>query len=267
MHELRQPHPEHYVYLHRRKSDGSIFYVGAGKGSRCRAKCGRSKFWLATVTKHGLVIELLKTGMTFDESRAFEIETIKRLREEGERLCNMTDGGEGLNGLKHRQDTKAKISANNIGKNSGKTHTAEARKKMSAARTGGKRSDETKAKMSAWQKGKPKVSPPHNKGVPMPEDQRLKLVGLPKSQECIEKIRAKAIARWAAIPADKRPSQDNSGLNNPRADKTEYLFVHNDGRWIRATRVSFSKSTGIRPNGLFGASPAITLHGWRRYCS
>lgn len=267
MHELRQPHHDHYVYLHKRESDGSIFYVGAGRKERCRSRCGRSKFWLATVAKHGLIVELLKTGMGFDESRAFEIATIKRLREQGERLCNMTDGGKGLNGLKHKEATKAKISANNIGKNLGKKWSAETREKISEARKGRTHSPETKAKISAAQKGIPKGKPSPRRGIPMPEEQRLKLLGLPKSEECIRKIRAKAIDRWAAIPSEERPKVDNHGLNNPRADKTEYLFVHSDGRWLRATRVGFAESTGIRPNKLFGSNQSITLHGWRRYCS
>jgi hypothetical protein len=253
--------------MHKRKSDGSIFYVGAGKGSRCRAKCGRSKFWLATVAKHGLDVEILKPCLSFDESRAFEIETIKLMREQGVRLCNMTDGGEGLNGLKHRQETKAKISANNIGKNTGKKWSEEARAKIIKARTGKVRSQETRDRISASQKGRPKNKPPVNKGIPMPEAQRLKLVGLPKSLECIEKIRAKAVARWADIAPGDRPKVDNSGLSNPRADKAEYLFVHDDGRWIRSTRVSFFEETGVRPNKLFGHSPSISVHGWRRYCS
>lgn len=150
---------------------------------------------------------------------------------------------------------------------SGRKWSEETRVRLSQARKGRVHSPETRAKMSATQKGRPKSKPPHNKGVKMPEEQRLKLVGRPKSQECIEKLRAKAIARWASIRADERQSADNSGMNNPRADKIEYLFVHSDGRWLRATRVGFAESTGIRPNKLFGSNQSITLHGWRRYCS
>lgn len=267
MHETCPPANDHYVYLHRKAGNGEIFYVGAGRNGRSKSKCGRSKFWLATVAKHGLLIEILASDLSFQGSRDLEILTISSLRDAGYKLCNMTAGGEGLNGLRHREETKAKIAAANIGKNLGKKWSDETRSKISQARVGRTHSQETKDKMSAAQKGRPKKTPPHNKGKRMPEEQRAKLSGIPKSQAHIKIIRANALARWAAIPKEDRPKVDNSGANNPRADRKEYLFAHADGRFFRGTRVAFLAETGLNPKPLFRSSPTTNLQGWRYYCS
>lgn len=267
MHETCPPVSDHYVYLHRKASTGEIFYVGAGRKHRSRSKCGRSKFWLATVAKHGLEVELFATRLSFSDSRDLEILTISNLLRAGIRLCNMTAGGEGLNGLTHREDTKAKISAANIGKNLGKKWSEETRKRIMDARKGMTRSEESRARMSAAQKGRPKKNPPYNKGKPMSEEQKSKLRGLPKTESCIRLIRDKAIARWAAIPKEDRMKVDNAGANNPRADRNEYLFIHESGEKIRGTRVEFRAATGIDPKNLFKSKISITVHGWRYYCS
>ena len=59
-------------------------------------------------------------------------------------------------GHKHTDETKAKISAANKGKQNslGYKHSAETRAKQSESKKGRKRSDETKSKMSASMKGK-----------------------------------------------------------------------------------------------------------------
>ena len=46
-----------YVYVHKRNDNGSIFYVGKGKGYRSKSKSGRSKHWFNIVNKHGYTIE------------------------------------------------------------------------------------------------------------------------------------------------------------------------------------------------------------------
>lgn len=267
MHETCPPANDHYVYLHRKASTGQIFYVGAGRKGRSRARCGRSKYWHATVAKHGLEIEMFAEGLSFDDSRALEILTISNLLRAGFRLCNMTAGGEGLNGLKHRNETKVKIAASNIGKNLGKKPSEETRAKLSEVRKGRIHSQETREKISSAQKGRPKKNPPHNKGRPMSEEAKAKMKGIAKSPEHIAIIRANAIARWALIPKQDRPKVDNSGASNPRADQHEYLFAHADGRFFRGTRVAFFAETGLNPKALFRSAPTMNLRGWRYYCS
>ena len=73
------------------------------------------------------------------------------------RCYNRRDGN---GSCEHTEETKAKISAANMGENHpmyGKTHTDESKAKISAAGKGKPKSEEHKAKISAAQKGKPKA--------------------------------------------------------------------------------------------------------------
>lgn len=97
-----------YVYLHRRKTDGRIFYVGKGGGKRAYHKNGRTQHWKRVASKHGLLVEIYKEGLTHEEANALEIEMISSLRLEGHPIVNMTDGGEGRR-LPHTKETIEKI--------------------------------------------------------------------------------------------------------------------------------------------------------------
>jgi len=262
MQEMCLPEKTYYVYLHRKLSNNEIFYVGAGKGKRISVKSRRSKYWQYIVAKHGITTEKIAECLSFEESRLLEIITIKNLTQSGLMLCNMTAGGEGLNGLFHSAETKEKIRKSNIGKNSGKKASAETRLKMSLSHIGSTRTDATKARMSAWQKGIPKLKPAHNKGVPMSECQKQKLKK-PKTQQHKDLLSRLAIERIASTPIDKRPSPPRSdGANNPRADHRVYKFERGLVENIIGTRVEFFEITGIKPNKLFGSKPSKTLKGW-----
>lgn len=120
-----------YVYVHRKKSDNSIFYVGKGHGDRAYAH-GRNEFWENIVKKHGYTVEILVTDLL--ESRAFELER-RLIKTLGRRcvgsglLVNLSEGGEGNLGYRYtdiqreyaskvskeinsRPEVKAKHSAN-----------------------------------------------------------------------------------------------------------------------------------------------------------
>jgi hypothetical protein len=86
-------------------------------------------------------------------------------------LCmNLYPGGDGGSekGLKHSDETKKKISKSCKGKNLGKFHTLEARKKMSIAKQN--MSDETKKKMSEARK-----NTPWNKGIKHSDETKKKM--------------------------------------------------------------------------------------------
>lgn len=92
-----------YVYVHRRATDGRVFYVGKGKGGRVSTNFGRNRYWHHIVRKHGfthhIVIRFEKEECAF----SFEKALIKHYGREN--LCNMTDGGDGQSGLTHSKDT------------------------------------------------------------------------------------------------------------------------------------------------------------------
>lgn len=98
-----------YVYLHKRATDGKVFYVGKGTRYRATAKHGRSEFWKNIVAKHGLVVEYAQRGM--QEWWAFELEQELISMYGRENLCNLTDGGEGASGCVASDGTKLKLAA------------------------------------------------------------------------------------------------------------------------------------------------------------
>ena len=103
----------YYVYLHRKKVTGEVFYVGKGKGRRSKVSKNRSKFWKAIVNKHGYTIEIVCDGV--QEWYAIELEkeliTFYGRRDLGNgSLVNMTDGGEGTSGHKMTEEQKLKFS-------------------------------------------------------------------------------------------------------------------------------------------------------------
>lgn len=96
-----------YVYLHRRLSDGQVFYVGksANNPSRCKSfgKDGadsyrKSKLWQRTARKHGVAVEIVMDNLQEWYANELEIELIAyygRLDVGEGCLVNHTDGGEG----------------------------------------------------------------------------------------------------------------------------------------------------------------------------
>ncbi len=119
-----KPQLEFYVYIHFRSDDGLPFYVGKGRANRAWRTDGRSVQWNRIVAKHGLKVEILKADIS--ESDAFELEKSTILTLGRGFLCNHTDGGEGVAGWEPSDETKAR---------------------MSAAQRGRKHSDSAKAKM------------------------------------------------------------------------------------------------------------------------
>ena len=172
-----------YVYVHMRSTDDSVFYVGKGSKYRSTSKNGRSEYWHRIVNKHGLIVEIVKDQMTFDEANSYEIYLIAKLREEGCILCNLTNGGEGRSGYSVKEDTKLLISQ----ATKGKKRTEETKTKMKGNKNalGAKRSIETKAKISASKKG------------------NNNLAGRPVSEETRKKISETSKKTWAAKQQSK----------------------------------------------------------------
>ena len=98
-----------YVYIHRRKTDGRIFYVGKGCGNRAFARSGRNSYWHKVVNKHGFVAVIYHDNMSEVCAHSLEKMLITANRP---KLVNVTDGGEGVSGLRHTEATKRKMVAN-----------------------------------------------------------------------------------------------------------------------------------------------------------
>lgn len=97
------------IYLHRRATDNSVFYVGTGTIERSKKRGNRSEFWNSTVRKYGLVVEVVRTGLTKQCANTMEKITIAKHRSLGDRLVNLTDGGEGPLGMVHSLEVRRKM--------------------------------------------------------------------------------------------------------------------------------------------------------------
>lgn len=112
-----------YVYGHFRLDTESLFYVGIGSDSKSKytraySKKGRSKFWKDLTKEIHYRVEILKDGISwedacFEEKRLIKLHGRKCLGTGT--LCNITDGGEGVNGYRHSDTRKRTISKNSTG--------------------------------------------------------------------------------------------------------------------------------------------------------
>lgn len=91
----------YYTYVHRRATDGSVFYVGMGSGRRAYHKHAgaRTARWLAAVAEHGRVVQIVDRFATTDEARDAEVETITHMKAFGQKLLNNVAGGNGGRGV------------------------------------------------------------------------------------------------------------------------------------------------------------------------
>ena len=149
-----------YVYVHTRATDGSIFYVGKGESKRAWSKVSRNRHWKYIVAKHDYNVTILLNNLTEEQAFILEKQTIATLGREN--LCNMTDGGEGMSGFLHSEETRNKMSKSRKGNTNskGRKLSDETKLKLSKANKGKKLSDKTKLKLSEVGKGR-KQSPEH----------------------------------------------------------------------------------------------------------
>lgn len=80
----------YYVYCHRRKDTGEIFYIGRGTGTRLKSSDTRNTKWLSIVESHGFESEILWDGLTFAESCDIEQMYIDLLADE---ITNVGNSG------------------------------------------------------------------------------------------------------------------------------------------------------------------------------
>lgn len=182
----------HYTYIHRCKDNVKrIFYVGKGSSGRMRSNFHRNPHWKSIVAKHGLVVEKVASWETHEEALEHEKFLIFCFKSMGIKLCNMTDGGEGVTGYKPTKEQREKTSK----RMKGIVLSDEARLKISIskignkARLGHKNSDQHKEKIAAIWKGK-KLSEEHKRKL------SLAKVGRKLSEETKQNMAKAQKARW-----------------------------------------------------------------------
>lgn len=218
-----------YVYIHARP-DGTIFYCGKGLWRRATQWSCRTKWHKSVVAKYGKKNIIVKRFLCQSEQDAFDTERlfIRILKERGELLVNLTNGGEGASGYKPSNETRQKLKktpeqrAHLSCLATGKKQSTETIKKRVAHQIGKPRSDAFKEQVKAWRQGakhtddaKAKISAARtgktswNKGVPLSDETRKKMSeakkGKPQSKEHKEKrLLACAKARELKTLQDKK---------------------------------------------------------------
>lgn len=195
----------YYVYAYLR-IDGTPYYIGKGKGNRA------FQDHITHKPPHDFYrVVFLEKNLT--EIGAFALER-RYIRWYGRKdigtgiLRNQTDGGEGVSGMCHTEETKQKISDANRGKQK-PPRTDDHRKKISEANTGKVVSEEQKQMISESLKGR-KQTADHisrkaesRRGTLHTEEAKQKISearrGKPRSEETKRKIAEFQKKRWASI--------------------------------------------------------------------
>lgn len=136
-----------YTYIHTRNDTSEVFYVGKGKGRRAVSKA-RNVHWKRIVEKHGYTSQIVAHFASEGEAFLHEKELICHYRNLGAKLCNMTDGGEGVSNppleVREKISSKAKL----------RMADPSAREHLSRINMGHAVSEETRGKISIAGKGR-----------------------------------------------------------------------------------------------------------------
>lgn len=136
------------VYLHKRKDNKEVFYVGIGKTERRAYRVDqRNRYWRNIYKKHGHIVEIIFDNISWEEACRREIDLILKYGRKDlgtGNLCNMTAGGEGGYGRTLTEDHKRKISESHKGKKMSQEHM----EKLWNSTRGRHLSTEHKAKIS-----------------------------------------------------------------------------------------------------------------------
>lgn len=146
---------EYYVYQLRVEDEELPFYVGKGKGDRAKHHLSsyglieeysslhkKNKIKKALREGKQILVEYIEDNLTEEQSfvrEVFWIAHFGRADLKKGPLTNKTNGGEGVSGYIHTEESKKRLSEVHSGENNffyGKTHTAESIEKMAAAKRG-----------------------------------------------------------------------------------------------------------------------------------
>lgn len=199
-----------YLYLVEHTASGRCYVGWTSKSPEVRwaahinyARSVRKTYFHKAIHHYGREAFAWTSVQHFDsdhEAMHAEVDWISCMRAFGVDLFNLTDGGDGIPGHRHSdetrakmrrvmsEETKAKLRAANLGKpspNKGRRHT-----------------DEARARMSAAMKGRPA----HNRGTPHSEETKAKM-RRPKSDEHRAKISATLKAKPSRTMLGKRHSE------------------------------------------------------------
>jgi hypothetical protein len=184
------------VYRHIRLDKNEPFYIGIGKTEkRAYDKNDRNKIWNNIINKTDYEIEILFDNITWEQACIKEQEFINlygRIDKKNGTLCNLTNGGEGQNGIIRNEEYRLKIKQNALKRWENEAFK-EKMKKVLKGRKLPPTSEETKLKLSLISKGRI--------GKPCSEETKQKLrlhnLGKKHSNETKLKCKNKSLEMWS----------------------------------------------------------------------
>jgi len=253
-----------YVYVHKKASDGAVFYVGKGCGKRAWKKSDRSDWWKAIENKYGRVVEIIAKGLSEDEAFAMEQKMIMEIGRCS--LCNLTDGGEG--GKSPSEETRRKMSESRKGRkaspetitkkriaSTGRNHSEETKKKIREARAKQvmpPMSEETRENLRKINTGK-KVSAETGRKI---SRSKLGVKLGPMSDAHKEKLRAANLGKTHTAEAKAKVSIANTGRRHTNEEMRKIFECNRKSNAAR--RRSIKCSNGM----VFGYS--VEAEAWLR---
>jgi len=138
------------VYLHKKKGTDEVFYVGIGKTEkRAFEEKNRNQYWKNVLHKYGFDVVITHKNICWEEACVIEKYLIAFYRNYF-KLCNLTDGGQGILGFKKSDEMKNNSRIGMLGKRNslGTKRSKETIEKIRQKNLGKKRSDDFKIKMS-----------------------------------------------------------------------------------------------------------------------
>ena len=233
-----------YVYAHSRVSDGSIFYIGKGRGERLARSSSRNKHWHNIVNKEGgFSKHHIAKNLPEDFALFVESECIDLYRRRGARLVNVTPGGDGKTGARHSDEYKLKMSEKMRGNTYGvgRKHTDEARERISATMRG--RPSNTKGmKFSDAQLVNVRRAHEKLRGIPRPPEIAANMRGRKYSAETLKRMSEAQIGRKHS---DETKAKMRAQVWTP--EQREAARIRATGRVAsEATRMKMSASQKAR---------------------
>lgn len=232
---------QHYVYAHRKATDGSLFYIGKGKDRRAWQKYSRNRYWRHIAEKHGFTVEIVRNGLP--EACALSLERAM-IASAKSKLANQTDGGGGTSGWKHSEEAKARIGAHWRGRKLTQSQL-EALKISNRNRV---ITEETRRRQS--DAAKIRARRPHT-----PET-RAKIanahIGLRPSEASRVKMSVAKIGKA-------------TGRNSPSYDHTIRVWNNSDGRVFSGTRADFIATHNLADGCVSAAisGKRKSVKGWK----
>ena len=101
------------VYLHRKKTEGTIFYVGMGEQDRAYTTHSRNKWWINVYKKHDRLVDVVAKDLSIDDAYELEVFLISEIGRKDlglGNLVNLDDGGKGATGHIPTQNARNKLS-------------------------------------------------------------------------------------------------------------------------------------------------------------